>query len=241
MRPSRVFIPVNSPRGFTLIELLVVIAIIAILAAMLLPALSSAKQKAWTTSCCSNLRQVGLGLRMFADDNGELNPESGTDIHWNTIDIAPPGGSGKPSWMEQIISYVGNTNAYNCPGNVQLPGNMQGPFDYFNGDRAAFVDAGAFAPVKNSRILFPAAYVLSGDTCGIPNVTGGGMFDSLDADKDDYTQNCVGGATNGTPFELWQVHSRGQNVLFADGHAKWYRGYDTNEMTFRYDSMHGWQ
>jgi prepilin-type N-terminal cleavage/methylation domain-containing protein/prepilin-type processing-associated H-X9-DG protein len=228
-------------KGFTLIELLVVIAIIAILAAMLLPALASAKQKAWKISCISNLRQVGLAMKMFADENNDLYPESGTAIYWGAVDSAPPAGSGKPSWMEQIISYAGTTNIYNCPGNVQLPLDMRGPFNYFNGCRAAYIVNAADSSVNNTAIRFPSAYVLSGDTCGIPNVSGGGNFDPLDADKDDYSQNCVGGEVNGTPFELWQVHSLGQNILFADGHAKWYRGYDTNEMTFRYDSMHGWQ
>ena len=223
-------------RAFTLIELLVVIAIIAILAALLLPALSSAKQKAWTTSCNSNLHQVGLGMRMFADDNNELYPESGDKIYWGATDPT----TGKASWMEQIFSYVGSTNAYNCPGNVQLPTAEQGPFNYFNGDRAAYVAVANFAPVKGTAITLPAAYVLGGDTGGIPGLTGGGTFDPLDADKDDYTQNCVGGATNGSPFELWQIHSQGQNVLFADGHSKWYKGFNAGDMTFGYNCMTNW-
>jgi prepilin-type N-terminal cleavage/methylation domain-containing protein/prepilin-type processing-associated H-X9-DG protein len=226
--------------AFTLIELLVVIAIIAILAALLLPALASAKQRAWTTSCTSNLRQVGLGMRMFADDNGDTYPESGSNIYWGAID----GTTKKASWMEQIFPNIGNTNVYNCPANVQLPTDMRGPFNYFNGVRAAFVLTGDFAAVRGNAIRFPSAYVLSGDTCGIPKKTpgeAGGSFDPLDADKDDYTQNCVGGAVNGSPFELWQVHSLGQNVLFSDGHVRWYKAYNTNEMTFRYDSLHGWE
>ena len=164
---------VNFRRAFTLIELLVVIAIIAILAAMLLPALSSAKQKAWTISCNSNLHQIGLAMRMFADDNSEQYPESGSYIKWGQIDpLGSPVGSAKPSWMEQIFPYTGNTNVYRCPGNVQLAANLQGPFNYFNGARAAFLAAGQFAAVKSAAILFPSAFVLGGDTAGITSDTG---------------------------------------------------------------------
>jgi prepilin-type N-terminal cleavage/methylation domain-containing protein len=83
--------------GFTLIELLVVIAIIAILAAMLLPALTSAKQKAYRISCLNNLRQIGLFMQVYTDDNLDFFPGD-RSVPW----YVPPSGNDENNWWGSI-------------------------------------------------------------------------------------------------------------------------------------------
>jgi len=84
-----------------------VIALIGILAALLLPVLSASKQRAWTIQCSSNLRQIGLGMTMFADDANGLFPESGAVILWDQIDPTTQ----KQSWMQQIVPCTKSTKS----------------------------------------------------------------------------------------------------------------------------------
>ena len=126
MRPSSNVVPLRSAfcrnRGFTLIELLVVIAIIAILAAMLLPALSAAKKKAQGIACINNSKQISTAMIIYTGDSGELFPLSGKWIG-DSPGLDPFNSTGNTNTdlltnptLSPLASVMRSANVYKCPG-----------------------------------------------------------------------------------------------------------------------------
>ena len=108
-------LPRVKQSGFTLVELLVVIAIVAILAALLLPALARAKEKARTAQCAANLRQWGTAYAMYADDNEDFLPRRGQGVQ-ALFQIDRPA-----DWFNSLPPYLGLTSFQQAISNNVLP------------------------------------------------------------------------------------------------------------------------
>jgi prepilin-type N-terminal cleavage/methylation domain-containing protein/prepilin-type processing-associated H-X9-DG protein len=213
--PSRCEVPASRHAAFTLIELLVVIAIIAILAAMLLPALSRARQRAFTIKCLSNEKQLLLGMQLYVDENqGTLPTASNTNMWDDAI---------KP-YLHDKTTGVGNAKmpVFMCP---QLQANYSGQtinrsLGYGANTHMDWVDDSQPASAalglgqKFSAITQPAMTLLIGDICCKP----------LPSTQPWFWLQCYGntpgitqaGASNSQKPPL---HGGLANCGFADGHG----------------------
>jgi prepilin-type N-terminal cleavage/methylation domain-containing protein len=110
--------------GFTLLELLVVIAIIAVLAALLLPALLSARAKAQRTICTNNLRQINLGVRLYSEDADDISPSAPTTNrmvnYYRTLVQSYVGLKGPPSPQDKLFACPADTFRYWISGGVAV-------------------------------------------------------------------------------------------------------------------------
>ncbi|MHB8995074.1 MAG: DUF1559 family PulG-like putative transporter [Armatimonadota bacterium] len=196
-------------KGFTLIELLVVIAIIAILASILFPVFSKAREKARQTSCLSNIKQLGLAGMMYSDDYDEMLP---TNVHDINADSAQ--NAGDMTWRAMVLPYVKNTQIFLCPSN-RNPGTpvFSGGMDYGQ-------NAGYGLNVVHWAGGDSATPPFGRDLGGCEDVSS--VIFLFESDGSESISNGGDGTHGWIPTANWaKRHNEGSNVAFVDGHAKW--------------------
>jgi prepilin-type N-terminal cleavage/methylation domain-containing protein/prepilin-type processing-associated H-X9-DG protein len=238
--------------AFTLIELLVVIAIIAILAAILFPVFAQAREKARSTSCLSNIKQLGIGTMMYSQDYDECYPLAVAQYGANYFNggYSFPAGWDNPvdaafelasnvTWSNATQPYVKNQGILSCPsaaktdigwsvGQRKEPGYVS--YSY-NGLLHSYSQAGVVAPadvIMFSEMQGKYAYkgvALSNPRLNCGAVSAGCLYTPR---ANNACATTPGGQSSGGNYTannatVRLIHSGGQNFGFADGHAKWRR------------------
>jgi len=205
--------------GFTLIELLVVIAIIAILAAMLLPALSRAREKGKRSLCVNNLRQIAIGMTLYAGDNADrvvqARPQPGA-VSFVQLALNPPDAAGAATVGLLVKSNL-TQSIWTCPNRPGLPwldaayNQWNIGYQYFGGIITWVNPLGKFPSLSPVKLALSKPYwVLAADAVvetengwGQPDPTHIGVYDNL------------------PPHRGMSAFPAGGNEVLADGSAQW--------------------
>jgi prepilin-type N-terminal cleavage/methylation domain-containing protein/prepilin-type processing-associated H-X9-DG protein len=207
----------NRTSGFTLIELLVVIAIIALLAAILFPVFARARENARRTSCQSNMKQLGLAVIQYTQDNDGRIPAANTlDTIWGTH-------AGSPAGWEPFDPYLKSKQILFCPSAQQITTasrqqNYGIAVTYYANRNNSTGLAYQYGTYPLDAIPYPSLTCMIGET-GVASASGGWHFDPNSkggaAEFDNTSRTCPSA-------NLYQNrHFDGSNYVYIDGHVKW--------------------